>query len=290
MKHTIATILLMLLTATTGLLAQQSPAAPVQTTTVSGEAPLPAPAPPRTSQQVREAFISLLGENPPELGTILSLDPTLLSNEGFLSGYPALNTFVTQNPEVRRNPRFYLSGFELEQGRDRFAEDALQGVVIVLSFLVATFTLGWLVRTIIEQRRWNRLSRTQSEVHNKILDRFGATDELLAYIKSPAGSRFLESAPIPLHADRTIRNSPVSRILWSVQVGIIVVAGALGAIFVSGNFAPVAARTINAIGMITLALGTGFILSAIVSMVLSRPLGLSRNIDDEATTVDRSSL
>ena len=42
--------------------------------------------------------------------------------------------------------------------------------------------LAWLIRTLIEQRRWKQLSRTQSDVHNKILDRFNTTEQLLEYI------------------------------------------------------------------------------------------------------------
>ncbi|HJX29810.1 MAG TPA: hypothetical protein VJ885_18055 [Thermoanaerobaculia bacterium] len=39
-------------------------------------------------------------------------------------------------------------------------------------------------------------------MHNKILDRFNTTEQLLEYIRTPAGSKFLESAPIPLHVER----------------------------------------------------------------------------------------
>jgi hypothetical protein len=44
------------------------------------------------------------------------------------------------------------------------------------------------------------LSKVQTEVHTKIVDRFTANDDLLAYIQSPAGSKFLESSPIHLDA------------------------------------------------------------------------------------------
>ena len=38
----------------------------------------------------------------------------------------------------------------------------------------------------------------QYQVHNKLLDRFTSNEDLLAYVQTPAGRRFLESAPIPL--------------------------------------------------------------------------------------------
>ena len=56
--------------------------------------------------------------------------------------------------------------------------------------------LIWLVRAVIQHRRWLKVSNIQSEVHLKLMDRMTTNEELLAYIQSPAGRRFLESAPI----------------------------------------------------------------------------------------------
>ncbi|HUF17715.1 MAG TPA: hypothetical protein VMS12_06705, partial [Thermoanaerobaculia bacterium] len=154
----------------------------------------------KTSQEIRNDFSRLLRQSPPELASILVLDPTLLSNEGFLTGYPDLAGFVETHPEVRRNPRFYLGHFETRTPRRSVLHDVLEGLSILATIGLIAFALGWFIRTVNDQKRWNRLFRTQNEVHNKILDRFGSTEELLAYIRTPAGSRFLEAAPIPLHA------------------------------------------------------------------------------------------
>ena len=67
-----------------------------------------------------------------------------------------------------------------------------------LVFLVVTGIVVWLIRTIIEKRRWNRVSKTQSDVHTKLLERFTTNEDLLAYIQTPVGRRFLESGPAPL--------------------------------------------------------------------------------------------
>jgi hypothetical protein len=130
------------------------------------------------------------------------------------------------------------------------------------------------VRTIIEQKRWNRLSKTQAEVHNKILDRFGTTSELLEYVKTPAGTKFLESAPIPLHEEKVPQNAPLARVLWSIQIGVVLAVGALGMLLVSFRFEKESAQGLFAMGMIGFCVGAGFIASAIVSIVLSRRLGL----------------
>ena len=62
--------------------------------------------------------------------------------------------------------------------------------------------LVWVIRTVVDHRRWLRQSRVQVEVHSKLLDRMTSNEDLLAYAKTPAGSRFLESAPIDPGAAR----------------------------------------------------------------------------------------
>ena len=231
-----------------------------------------APAPlSRGSWEVRNDFGTLLRQSPSELPTILVLDPTLLSNEAFLSGYPELARFVVEHPEVRRNPRFYLAEFAQTGSQ---IDHILEPILVSGAFLVVAFAFAWLIRTLIEQRRWSRLSRTQSEVHTKILEKFGNSDALLEYMRTPAGSKFLESAPIPLHAEQPSLNAPLSRAMLSIQLGVVAAAGALGMILVSGRFDPETAKGFFALGVIGLCVGGGFIASAAVSIVLSRRFGL----------------
>lgn len=230
----------------------------------------------RSSQEIRGRFSALLRERPPEVGTILQLDPSLLSDASFLSKYPEIRDFVAQYPEIQHNPGFYLGEYATPQHRRSPLDGIFEGIAVFSVFTLIAFTLAWLVRTIIEQKRWNRLSRTQNEVHNKILDRFSTSAELLDYMKTPAGSKFLESAPIPLHTESVSQpqSAPVTRVLWSVQIGIIVAAASLGLALVSGRFDKESAQELSALGMVGLSVGIGFIASAAVSMFLSRRLGL----------------
>ena len=56
----------------------------------------------------------------------------------------------------------------------------------IVFFVVTTVlsALAWIVRTLIDYRRWHRLSKVQAEAHAKLLDRFTANDELIAYVQS----------------------------------------------------------------------------------------------------------
>jgi len=230
-----------------------------------------------SSHEVRNRFSNLLREHPYEIGTILAMDPTLLSNKEFMSGYPAISKFVAAHPEILRNPRFYLGDWGRPEESRGMINDILQGLFVFCIFAFIAFALGWFIRTVIEQKRWNQLSRTQTEVHTKILDRFGSSEELLTYMKTDAGTKFLESAPIPLRAEPPTHNAPLTRIMWSIQVGVVVAAGALGMLLVSGRFEKEAAQEMFALGAIGFSIGAGFIVSAFVSMILSRRLGLWKN-------------
>jgi hypothetical protein len=132
----------------------------------------------------------------------------------------------------------------------------------------------WLVRSIIDHRRWLRLSRVQAEVHTKLLDRLTTNEDLLAYIQSPAGRRFLESAPITMEQEPRVTGAPVSRIIWSLQAGLVLAALGSGFWFVQRNVSADAAEGFFIIGVLAVALGVGFTASAVLAYVVSSRLGL----------------
>src|SRR5947208_1017042 len=111
------------------------------------------------SRDTRERFKELLQRNPPQLGVVLKLDPTLLSNQQYLANYPAIAAFVAENPEVAHNPAFYLDSVSLPSDRERptashlMWEETMQGLFILTIFGLITLTLTWLIRTLVEQRR-----------------------------------------------------------------------------------------------------------------------------------------
>jgi small-conductance mechanosensitive channel len=217
----------------------------------------------------------VVGRYSTNMSTVLALEPALLTNEEFLTGHPDLARFVKEHPEVAQHPDFYAAQLPRSTQRSQSAvEDIIESLAIFATFASIAFALAWLVRTIIEQKRWNRLTRTQSEVHTKILDRFSSSEELLSYIQTPAGSKFLESAPIPLHAERKIQTPPQARVIWSIQAGVVIAAGALGMLLVSLRFDRETGGDLFALGVIGFFIGAGFILSALVSLGLSRRLGV----------------
>jgi hypothetical protein len=222
----------------------------------------------------------LLREQPPAVGEVLRHDPSLMNRPDYLAPYPALAAFLQQHPEIARNPSFFLGRFDYYVPGPR--NESLEmfqmilagtGVVLGISAFLGVFI--WVVRSIIDHRRWLRLTRTQAEVHTKLLDRLTTNEDLISYIQSPAGRRFLESAPITLDQEPRMASAPISRIIWSMQAGLVLAALGTGFWFVQNrNVSPEAAEGFFIIGVLAFSLGVGFTASAFLAYVLSTRLGL----------------
>ena len=234
------------------------------------------------AENVREQLRRLLSAYPPSLRQVLALDPALLQREDYLAPYPGLTAFLQQHPEVVRNPGFYFGSFgNFDRGyteADRRVEvlrNTLEGITFLTGFLTVISLLYALLRQALEYRRWRRQIQIQTEIHSKLLDRMTNNQELLAYIETSAGRRFLE-APVPLMAQPPASSiAPVARILWSVQIGVIVVAAGIGFW--------IARTTVNdadlisifqVMGSLAMAVGVGFVVSALMSWALSQRMGL----------------
>jgi len=245
------------------------------------------------AQRAKEELSTLLDRYPPSLRGVLALDPTLLGNQAYLAPYPALVAFLNAHPEIARNPSFYVGEGIIPRAHQDPASaildmwrDVLNGLAIFAGFGLAVGLLIWLIRTLVDYKRWSRLAKVQTDAHTKLLDRFTANEDLLAYIQSPAGAKFLESSPISLDAAPRSVGAPLSRILWSVQGGVVLMAGGIGLHIVGGRVADApASESLHALGVIGIALGVGFVISAIISYAISRRLGLIESASSAARNV-----
>ena len=237
-----------------------------------------------SAEETRRDLEELLKQYPPSLPRILRLDPSLLSSAEYLKPYPALAAFLAQRPEVAHNPAYFFAEYDGSYGVRLTAQEravdmwrnAIEGFMIGVLLLGIGSAVLWLVNTLVEHRRWTKLQKIQTDVHNKLLDRFTANDDLLAYIQTPAGRRFLESAPIPLDSPRAIA-APLGRILWSAQAGAVFTVLGAGLFAVSQNSLDEVAAPLGAFGVVIIALGLGFIVSALLAYALTRRFGLMAN-------------
>ena len=231
------------------------------------------------AQRTRADLSALMRRFPPSVGAVLAMDHSLLGNSTYLEPYPALVEFLNEHPEVIHNPSFFFGDGDYHMTMDpaeraaNTQKDVMGDLAAFTAFGLAVGLLVWLIRTFAEHQRWRRQARVQTEFHAKLLDRFSTHDDLLAYLQSPTGAKFLSAAPIALDSPRTL-GSPLGRIMWSAQAGVILVAAGVGLYFVFGNSPDSGYQPILALGVLAIALGIGFLVSAILSYGIARRLKL----------------
>jgi hypothetical protein len=240
----------------------------------------PAVADERSARETRDRLHEVLDQYPPSVAQVLRLDPSLLTKPDYVSPYPSLATFLAQHPEVAHNPTFFLGEARLNgaDGNRKQALDALEeilaGIGLFLAFLTMVSVVIWLVRTGVEYRRWLRATKIQTDAHMKVVDRLASNEDLMVYMQSPAGQRFLSSSPVAIDATPQAVSAPLNRILWSVQAGVVLAAAGTGLWFARFNVVDEAAQPLYVIAILAIALGVGFVVSALLSYGLSRQLGL----------------
>jgi hypothetical protein len=289
-QHAFAVIVAVAVTASGAALSAQQPAPPAPPAPQEPAAPQAPQVPVQVVQvpayqtqnadEVRQQLQDILRTYPPAVAEVLRWDGSLLSRPDYIAPYPQLALFLQQHPEVQRNPQYYFGGYNYyERARREPLPVEVEALGVLLGglggFLAAAAFIGvltWLVRSLIQHRRWLRASRVQAEVHSKLMDRMTTNEELLAYVQSPAGRRFLESAPLP-ESDAP-RGAPVGPIIWSMMAGIVLATSGIGFRYSAQWIANEANQAFTVVGVIILALGVGFILSAVMAYLVSSRLGL----------------
>lgn len=248
-------------------------------------------APDANASETERRLQELLQQYPPSLSRVLALDPTLLANDEYLKPYPQLAALLAQHPEIAHNPTYFFEPQIRDSSRRNYdyneprlvaireiggAFAGLAGLAAGMTFL---FTLAWVIRMVIDHRKWLRVSATHVQTHTKLMDRLTSNEDLLAYMQSPAGRRFLEAAPIPVETAPRTLGATFNRILWSVQAGVVVAALGMGLMFASRHLAESeyfadGQVPLLIVGIAALAIGIGFFVSALAAYGLSHRLGL----------------
>ena len=279
-----ATVFFIFLLQTAWMTAQPQQSRPAPRTAASNASPTSA----EDTAATREQLFKLLRLSP-KLTSVVARDPSLLADQEYVNrNNPELGAFLLQHPEIARNPEFYLFSHGIGTGN---REERLEQVVwpdlafggsyrvehvtdymAFLAFLVVLGAALWLLRIFVDNRRWGRTMKLQSELHNKLLDKFGNSQELLTYMNSDAGKRFLEAGPMP----GSDLPSPVklvfSRILLPFQFGVVLLLVGMGCAALQGT--PGVEVHARVFSLVSATMGLGFIISAGFSYLLAWRLGL----------------
>src|SRR5215475_6540625 len=232
------------------------------------------------ANQTRDQLSRLLEQYPPTVARVLQTDPALLGNKEYLSPYPALAAFIAQHPEIAHNTAFFLGNVRgpafgpvlYERNPNGNTRQIAQDTAIAFVLISIAAGVTWIVRSLIDYRRWARAMKTQTDIHSRLMDRLTSSEDLLAYIQSPGGKRFLEFAPLAVGTGAA--GPTLNRILWSVQAGLVLGLAGIGMNYASGHIAVEAAQPFFVLGVLGIAVGGGFILSALASYIIARNMGL----------------
>jgi hypothetical protein len=270
----------------------------------AAQAPRPAqpampPAPQMSEKDLAALQDELLKELrvSPTLAEVVAHDPSLLSNADYVNrNNPELGRFLQMHPEIAKSPEFYLFNNlhpEHEQPSQTLerklwpqtSEPESSGVERELisdgiPFLVFLCMLGgllWLTQVLLENRRWNRIFKLQTDVHGRLIERFGTSQEVLTYMSTDAGKRFLEATPIAVGFEHQAPvPSPVARVLTPLQIGVVMTLLGIGLLSLRHSI-PGSGSALLVVGTVVLMPGIGFIISAGLTWVLARHLGLMPN-------------
>jgi hypothetical protein len=141
--------------------------------------------------------------------------------------------------------------------------DDLAPVLALTMFMLAA---AWMLRTLLNAFRHNRLIRAQAELQNRLIDKLGGSEEMIRYLESGPGRQLLEAPQLE-------RTRPYARILASLQAGTILLLAGAAFFFLSGRL-PEESDGFVVLATLGLALGAGFLISGGLAFFLSRVWGL----------------
>jgi ABC-type multidrug transport system fused ATPase/permease subunit len=245
------------------------------------------------ADQLREQVQRLTEQYPPAVLEMLRIDPTLALNDTYMAAYPGLRALVGQHPEIVQNGRYFF-GLPQYNGyargaqsndpgaqRMREAREMFGGFLIFIGLMTLLFALTWLIKMAVDHRRWLRASKLQGDMQSRLLDRLTSNEELVGFVQSAAGQRALEALTQPAVSNgRTTWTMPLNRILWSIQLGTVAALLGFGLMLLAetgairASWASDASPLFFTVGMVSLSIGAGFLISAAASFFISRRLGL----------------
>jgi hypothetical protein len=272
----------------TGVSAAQAPR--------TAQAPLAANPPQMSEKDLAVLQDQLLQELriSPTLAEVVARDPSLLSDQEYVNrNNPQLGRFLQAHPEIAHNPDFYLFNNlhgeheqpsqalerklwpEMSDRRSSGIDnDLINSGVPFLVFVCILGALLWLTHVLLENRRWGRIFKLQTDVHGKLIERFGTSQEVLTYMSTDAGKRFLEATPIAVGFEpQQPVPSPVARVLTPLQIGVVMTLLGIGLLSLRHSLSD-GGGAFLVIGTVVLMPGLGFIISAGITWVLARHLGL----------------
>ena len=155
---------------------------------------------------------------------MLRAGPTAMSDQNYLKEHPDLQAFLDSHPQIQADPRAFLSpvtgGYESRRSDFDMVMSYLVPFAVFVCVLLGFF---WVLRTLLENRRWNRSFKVHEEVHGKLIEKFASGQDFSAYLQSDAGRRAagMDSASAGLDFARTAQRRWPNPLVAASRVGVV---------------------------------------------------------------------
>lgn len=137
-----------------------------------------------------------------------------------------------------------------------------ENFMIMFNLSVMFVFFGFLIKSWYE---WRRI-KLKNQLNHKLLDKFGATEELSRFLETNGGKGFLDAM--------TIQSlNPMEKIFSSITKGIFLFCLGIG-FFLVGFVVAEETQVFNAFGIMGVALGVGYMISTYISYNLSKKWGI----------------
>src|SRR5688500_13930046 len=153
----------------------------------------------RDARQTRDRLNEIFQQHPPSVREVLRIDPTLMYRPDYMANYPVRAAFLEQHPEIAHNPGYFVGEWRYEEQNNsprlevaRALRHAVEFAGVVLIVMTITTGVIFLVKTVVDHRRWQRAMKAQNDLNTKLIDRFASSEDLLAYLQSPQGKVLTE--------------------------------------------------------------------------------------------------
>jgi hypothetical protein len=145
----------------------------------------------------------------------------------------------------------------------------LEPIMISSIMITLIVSVAGVLRHLLRVRQQRVVGELRLQMQNRVLDRIERPEQLLEYLGSEQGSRWLE-------VDQGPAGGAAGRILGSLQVGAVTLLVGLTLFFLQGRFSrdEGVAEVLTLVGAVAAAAGLGFLISALGAFVLGRRWGL----------------
>jgi hypothetical protein len=152
--------------------------------------------------------------------------------------------------------------------------------VVIAATIIVSF--AWIITSIVTSIRQRANTRTRAEVYNRLIDKFGTAPELVDFLQSNAGLRFIEEQTVEV-------SQPLSKILGSIRLGVSLALIGGGMLIVANLWDRTLGEDLYIVialgGTVALTAGAGFVIAAAISYKLCKSCGLIPNVETEKPNV-----